>query len=986
MWRGGLANGLVAALVTGLVVAAGAGGVVAQNVDPAAGVVLLGAGDTEGEVFARGVLLREQVRQALLLAAREELRLGTRDLALREFDAGKQPAVTIRVKVDGNEARIELFRPGAGDAARPGELAWSGVMALPFSEGAECVRQDALAEVCEGWSRREFVEALKALGYQARAAPQQGAAAELPDGLGSKVGDLNLVWTFDALRRAHGVARSGGESRAALGVLARGYADLAALTEQHWNASSKVFFARAMLYAQRLVVRNPDSASALWQRAYVRTLAGLHGAALADLGRAAKVHDAAKDGGPPPGWVRAIELHCKYDVAGLQALAGSDRALARLATFLAFLNVTGLDKGAELLEKGRSALAANEENYHVMDRLTVVADLGANDQLTATAPVTLIGKTLVEGLPSVSGLPEEAARKVAALRGRAGAAEAAANPAAGNPAGANRAGGEGRDGIARVAAVWKALVAEGAAGKDAGEPSWSALGRLIEDVHFLQTYRRAWFLRDKWSIDIESCAQYVGLTIELLGEDHPFRSFIEHFGVNRRRDPARYDALLAEVRVVDPAWPVREWRGWALGTKPRAETAWNAQSKRLFESRDAISRDLERSIPAYRDGQVNTAEILLKVSPHSPFAIATLVTRQWEQYKDKAREYEGWAPGMAVHLGALGTKYLEEKRTEDARRCFDAYLKLARDKWVYQALAEEHLKSGDEAKWVEWLEAYLKDSPDEGLSHARLRADMARELMERGRFEKALPYAEAAAQTWASWAMHGAADCHERLGNWDEAVTWRGRIAERYPNDAIQYFAWCWRTGKGDLQAADRLAQASIARTGSGDRMGVAIYHYLKGDKASALRWYRQSVTAIGVTAILMHVALGGDELGDKNLRDQALARLAGRTSREPDQQYLPELAKLMQQALSKGEKDTLDLEAVDWLIERQNRSGKLAIREMVGRFLLLHGDRQRAIVYLTDAVRSTDAAKWHYVFAWKALKEQGLDPEKLRREKAAAP
>jgi hypothetical protein len=327
------------------------------------------------------------------------------------------------------------------------------------------------------------------------------------------------------------------------------------------------------------VVQNPGSAWALWHRAYARALAGMYAAALSDLAQAVQVQNAIRDGGPPPGWVRVIEMHCQYDVKGLYAVAAKEQALAPLATFLAVLNVAARERSAEVYEKGKVALAVNDENYYLIDRICQDAELGVKHHLTVAGPQTLAQKTLRQTLLTVAGLPKEVTASIEALGQGAGRD---------GPAAAQAGAGESD----RVAAVWQTLVRQGSDDKDRGEPSWAALGRLIEDTHFLQTWRRAAFMRDLWAVDIESCQQYVKDAIRLIGKDHPFRSLIEHYGVSRRRDPARYDMLAADVHVADPALPMWNWVALARQSRPKAEQAANDQVARIVDSRDFLARSM----------------------------------------------------------------------------------------------------------------------------------------------------------------------------------------------------------------------------------------------------------------------------------------------------------------------------------------------------------------------------------------------------------
>ena len=73
--------------------------------------------------------------------------------------------------------------------------------------------------------------------------------------------------------------------------------------------------------------------------------------------------------------------------------------------------------------------------------------------------------------------------------------------------------------------------------------------------------------------------------------------------------------------------------------------------------------------------------------------------------------------------------------------------------------------------------------------------------MKKNEFEKAEPFAEAAADSWAAWAMEAAIECEEGLGHWEQAEGWVKREQQRY-GPATRWLRWCERTGHGDLEAA----------------------------------------------------------------------------------------------------------------------------------------------------------------------------------------
>jgi len=89
----------------------------------------------------------------------------------------------------------------------------------------------------------------------------------------------------------------------------------------------------------------------------------------------------------------------------------------------------------------------------------------------------------------------------------------------------------------QVAGIWKALDKA----TDRGRAFLAALGRIIEDAHFIHTWRRARFLRDSLGAEHSKVRRYVESSLPLIGADHPFRPFVEHFGV-------RYSEIQSAMR------------------------------------------------------------------------------------------------------------------------------------------------------------------------------------------------------------------------------------------------------------------------------------------------------------------------------------------------------------------------------------------------------------------------------------------------------
>src|SRR5713101_5027550 len=138
----------------------------------------------------------------------------------------------------------------------------------------------------------------------------------------------------------------------------------------------------------------------------------------------------------------------------------------------------------------------------------------------------------------------------------------------------------------------------------------------------------------------------------------------------------------------------------------------------------------------------------------------------------------------------LGYQYIQLRRWQDAERCLKHSVEITGDHYDYENLAKVYKAQGDTQRWKETLDEYLKQE-DFGLDHARVRVEIAKHLMSHKEWEKAQPYAEAAAHTWAHWAMLCASECYEGMEDWEKSEQWIRRAAERYSSASISWFLWC---------------------------------------------------------------------------------------------------------------------------------------------------------------------------------------------------
>ena len=157
------------------------------------------------------------------------------------------------------------------------------------------------------------------------------------------LGQPDCVAQFGAVRAAHEAIAAHGETPEWLGVLVRGYANLALLTQHYWNAAPEVFTARSWLYAQRLAAATGLSEQVLWHRAYAWAWGGALPLALADceeLERRQQLATSAEEkervASAVPTWGKLIKPYCQCDRPVIRQVIDADPATKSWGVLLRF--------------------------------------------------------------------------------------------------------------------------------------------------------------------------------------------------------------------------------------------------------------------------------------------------------------------------------------------------------------------------------------------------------------------------------------------------------------------------------------------------------------------------------------------------------------------------------------------------------------------------------------------------------------------------
>jgi hypothetical protein len=221
--------------------------------------------------------------------------------------------------------------------------------------------------------------------------------------------------------------------------------------------------------------------------------------------------------------------------------------------------------------------------------------------------------------------------------------------------------------------------------------------------------------------------------------------------------------------------------------------------------------------------------------------------------------------------------------------------------------------------WQSTLEEFLAKTEDHGLSHAGANVQLANHFMELKRWGVVRPFAEAAAQSGAGWAMVCAERCAERLEDWAAAEGYARGVAERYPEGSwARWFLFCKRTGHGDLQAARAFAEEHLEpidqRPDVANPVGIGYFYWLSGDTKKAMTWFRKAQETVPTPYTCFNLILLGDEIGDTETRDEAV-RIPLKSHRKNAPKACQIYEILRRSFGDQGKPASVDLKAIDGVL-----------------------------------------------------------------------
>lgn len=785
------------------------------------------------ERYGTPILGRELIRQALLLAGREELGLRTRDGSLREVgeptDASSEQAVSLRWTAWEAGVGIELTRQNV-------ELPSPARFLPPGGDLAQLARE------AEARSREEFPTLLAKVGFEKQAKPAEGAAKD-PDPPKDLTERLDLVSQFAGVRAWHAAVRSAGETPERLAGLVLAYSNLGLLAGHHWSTEPKVFQARSLLYAERLLRRTGETAPSLRVRAYARTLAGLPLPAADDLARAGAI------GGnePAPGWVAVLEARCRADAEAIDRLCDSGDRPAR--TLARLVRLTMAEASGVAMSIQKAALAVTEAEPSCSRGLDALLGAGMPLGTARSAQETAFSAAidwLYEPLAR-SRLPQPVDfAKV-------------------------------REDLGREGGFREKLLTDFESDdryfRDDGEPSLTAFGRSLEEEGFYQAWRVVATDRSRLGVNADDLIERT----RKWAPHHPLWTFVESSSWDDHKAVDRIAAVAMAAYHEDLVPALRPLRDQVNFTGQWADR----EDRRFGQSYDEVAADLVAAVDHAEDRA--TARALARrleaVDPATAATAARLVRYDGVRTSGRIPEWERQFSRDPGFLRAAADWYIERERYDDATRCLQAVLRIVPDYKALKKLADVRLATGDEDGAVVLLQEAMQN-PAFALEHASAAGELAGHLMRRGRWQEALPWAERAADSSSESGLRRLAECREGIGDYGGADELFRSIAERYRESEGDWYLWCLRTGRGDVDAARTAAANALSRWRefpAGDDydwdyvIRLALVDYLEGHPEASVQDWQVAFEGARGGYSAIQAALVADELGRGDLRDAYL-------------------------------------------------------------------------------------------------------------------
>ena len=889
---------------------------------------------------SRPVLVRELLRQAVLIAAREELGLSTSDEVLAAAIEPEAERLVLRpnlkVKADASMGEFGVYAPDSDEALWMQETKTTDI------------DLGVLSRDLQRLSRNEFPVLLSKLGLKANTSPI--GPNTNPRSNVAKMDAKDLVAIRDlhrdfeifpqclAIQRLHGAIQKHGNDPELLGMLAKTYANLFQLTEPLMDGLPQALAARALLYGDRVVDLFPEDVEARWSRGYAHAFVGSLKTAEKDL--LLKIEE-------QPVWAKIARNIVLFEGAELEELSEkSEEPYNKLAAFGRVMVSDGNPISQIRLASLQRAEALMPGNQRLL--LGIFSETGPGVASSALGRAISSWQKRVADFKLSPGLPNEVTNAKSY-----------------------------RNFILQLAK---------SSSQFSSEFPNSTIARIIDDMNLW--LNAAVIGENTMAIGLDTSEMVDECRTDLAGHRH--WQFIELMRDLRQSTDNRLAAAfldrLSKVRVLDVTpngiavdmahSPWYDKKPAALmphaltveGTIERSSSsAWEflrfARNNPTRLSDDAWSKSYTES--------------MIELAPHSPCANAFWLSSHWATEKGRINEIRSRFADSTSLDWVIARNSRQAKDNKTAIEAFERIVVVSSDAELFKDLAETYRDVGNLDKWAETLERCLDfDSPD--LKGAVMMVQLAQHFLKaKDDPLTALRFAKGAAQTGARWGLNCLAEVHVALEEWDQAEELIRSMGERY-SKPYEWFVWCLNHQQGDLEAARKVAM-TFERKLKGERSQASIQTRFLLRKMLELEIdneLKEKVLEFATSSAYLHYILF-EYWEEKNLADRDKIVSMLETALNQNKKQSPPTYN------SSSERITVDLLKTQASTDQATRVLDAAIQAnpkdlanlgyFGGRFLELSGDTAQAIKYYEMSSKSGEISAGGYAILYSKMRLRAL-------------
>ena len=267
---------------------------------------------------------------------------------------------------------------------------------------------------------------------------------------------------------------------------------------------------------------------------------------------------------------------------------------------------------------------------------------------------------------------------------------------------------------------------------------WGALAILIRETHFVQVFRRLYFMKNDLAVPVDEYWNEV--RPEVAG--HRYSPTWRRWPSTHPRWPRFHQfADTIDLADIETTENDDEPEPLELSGGRRAKAAWHiAMCPRGRDRRNGVAslaKPTSRSNCA--DGPKNTQVQSVSMLTPGPCCIE----KDWESVKDQVAAWEKESGDFPAVLGALGSHYSQSKKYDDAERVLSRYIVLSPDRlgvsgcWPRTTRPRARSTAGrrrSTSSWTRWkISAWIT---------RKVRIEIADYYMGLKQWDKARPYAE----------------------------------------------------------------------------------------------------------------------------------------------------------------------------------------------------------------------------------------------------